>query len=134
MSALPESRYKVDAPELTERITRTPFAASSKIYVQGSRADLRVPMREIRLADTPAVFGVEKNPPFAVYDTSGPYTDPQVSIDLARGLPALRSPWIAERGDTERLPAFCSQSPPAFCQTHGPQSPSCCLPRRPHAA
>ncbi|MBN8744226.1 MAG: phosphomethylpyrimidine synthase ThiC [Thiomonas arsenitoxydans] len=110
MSALPESRYKVDAPELTERITRTPFAASSKIYVQGSRADLRVPMREVRLADTPAVFGVEKNPPFAVYDTSGPYTDPQVSIDLARGLPALRSPWIAERGDTERLPAFSSDT------------------------
>lgn len=110
MSALPEPRYKVDAPELTARITRTPFAASRKIYVQGSRADLRVPMREITLHDTPATFGVEKNAPLAVYDTSGPYTDPDVPIDLARGLPALRERWIDERGDTERLAAFSSET------------------------
>lgn len=110
MSALPESRQKVDAAALAERITRTPFAASRKIYLPGSRPDLRVPLREVALADTPAVFGVEKNAPFAVYDTSGPYTDPQADIDLARGLAPLRAAWIAERGDTERLAAFSSET------------------------
>ena len=110
MSALPESRQKVDAAALTERITRTPFAASRKIHLQGSRPDLRVPLREVTLADTPAVFGVEKNAPFAVYDTSGPYTDPQADIDLTRGLAPLRAAWIAERGDSERLAAFSSET------------------------
>ncbi|MCE1163549.1 MAG: phosphomethylpyrimidine synthase ThiC, partial [Thiomonas sp.] len=110
MSALPESRQKVDAAALTERITRTPFAASRKIHLQGSRPDLRVPLREVALADTPAVFGVEKNAPFAVYDTSGPYTDPQADIDLTRGLAPLRAAWIAERGDSERLAAFSSET------------------------
>ncbi len=76
---------------------------SRKIYVAGSRDDIRVPMREISQADTPAMFGAEKNPPIYVYDTSGPYTDPQVKIDIRSGLAALRSAWIAERGDTEEL-------------------------------
>src|SRR5690554_1972258 len=80
-----------------------PFTGSRKIYVPGSRPDLRVPMREISLADTPTEFGGEKNPPLRVYDTSGPYTDPEVSIDLRRGLPDVRSAWIEERGDTETL-------------------------------
>ncbi len=110
MSAQPDSRYKVDAPELAERITRTPFAASQKIHVQGSRPDIRVPMREVRLSDTPAMFGVEKNPPMALYDTSGPYTDPSYRVDLAAGLPALRARWIDERGDTERLADFSSDT------------------------
>ncbi|MFN7667536.1 MAG: phosphomethylpyrimidine synthase ThiC, partial [Burkholderiales bacterium] len=55
---------------------------SRKIYVTGSRPDLRVPMREISQADTPSAFGGEKNPPVYVYDCSGPYTDPQVKIDI----------------------------------------------------
>jgi phosphomethylpyrimidine synthase len=76
---------------------------SRKIYVQGSRSDLQVPMREIMQADTPASFGVEKNPPIPVYDTSGPYTDPAVRIDIRKGLPPVRAPWIDERGDTEEL-------------------------------
>ena len=80
-----------------------PLPASQKIYVQGSRADIRVPMREITQSETPASFGFEKNPPLAVYDTSGPYTDPSAKIDIRRGLPALRAAWIAERNDTVEL-------------------------------
>ena len=80
-----------------------PLPNSRKIYVQGSRPDLKVPMREITQSDTPASFGAEKNPPVVVYDTSGPYTDPAVKIDIRAGLPALRQAWIVERGDTEEL-------------------------------
>ncbi len=80
-----------------------PFTGSQKIYVQGSRPDIQVPMREIALADTPTAFGGEKNPPVRVYDTSGPYTDPRVTIDLRKGLPDVRTRWIEERGDTEIL-------------------------------
>src|SRR3972149_6764702 len=74
---------------------------SRKIYVQGSRPDIRVPMREISQADTAASFGAEKNPPVTVYDTSGPYTDPGASIDIRRGLPPLRLRWTEERADPE---------------------------------
>jgi len=77
-----------------------PLPSSRKIHVEGSRPDIRVPMREIAQADTAASFGAEKNPPIVVYDTSGPYTDPAARIDIRRGLPALRAAWIAERGDT----------------------------------
>ena len=80
-----------------------PLPNSRKIYVEGSRPDIRVPMREISQADTPASFGAEKNPPIYVYDTSGPYTDPSVKIDIRSGLAPLRAGWIAERGDTEEL-------------------------------
>ncbi|WMJ08617.1 phosphomethylpyrimidine synthase ThiC [Nitrosomonas sp. sh817] len=80
-----------------------PLPNSRKIYVQGSRADMQVPMREIRQTDTHAMNGSEKNPPVWVYDTSGPYTDPAVKIDIRSGLPALRESWIAERNDTEIL-------------------------------
>ncbi|PWK86644.1 phosphomethylpyrimidine synthase ThiC [Fulvimonas soli] len=90
------------AQELSEAVTR-PIPGSRKVYAQGSRADLRVPLREIAQADTPTLFGGEKNPPITVYDTSGPYTDPDYRVDLAAGLPPLRAAWIAERGDTERL-------------------------------
>ncbi len=80
-----------------------PLPNSRKMYVQGSRPDIRVPMREISQSDTPASFGAEKNPPVFVYDTSGPYTDPAAKIDIRSGLPALRAAWIAERNDTEEL-------------------------------
>ncbi|HEY1327048.1 MAG TPA: phosphomethylpyrimidine synthase ThiC [Casimicrobiaceae bacterium] len=80
-----------------------PLPASRKVYVEGSRPDVRVPMREIAQTDTPASFGAEKNPPLVVYDTSGPYTDPAARIDVRKGLPALRAPWIAERNDTADL-------------------------------
>jgi phosphomethylpyrimidine synthase len=80
-----------------------PLPNSRKIYVQGSRPDIRVPMREISQSDTPASMGAETNPPIYVYDCSGPYTDPAVKIDIRSGLGALREGWIAERGDTEML-------------------------------
>lgn len=79
------------------------FAKSKKVYVAGSRPDLKVPFREISLSDTPSTFGAEKNPPVMVYDTSGPYTDPDYQIDIRNGLPPLRSQWIDERNDTEFL-------------------------------
>jgi phosphomethylpyrimidine synthase len=77
---------------------------SRKVYQAGSRPDIRVPMREIRQSDTPASFGFEPNPPVLVYDTSGPYTDPDASIDIRSGLAPLRAGWIGERGDTGELP------------------------------
>ncbi len=101
MSAIPEAFVRKTA-RLSEEITR-PFPGSKKIYVQGSRSDIQVPMREISQTDTGGIFGVEKNPPIPVYDTSGPYTDPDVDIDLLRGLPDVRDAWIAERNDTEEL-------------------------------
>jgi phosphomethylpyrimidine synthase len=82
-----------------------PLPRSRKVYATGSRPDLRVPMREIAQSDTPSGFGGEANPPVWVYDTSGPYTDPQAHIDIRVGLPALRAAWIAERGDTALLDA-----------------------------
>ena len=80
-----------------------PLPNSRKVYVQGSRPDIRVPMREISQSDTPASFGAEKNPPVYVYDTSGPYTDPSAKIDIRDGLAPLRAKWIEDRGDTEAL-------------------------------
>lgn len=77
------------------------FTGSKKIYVGGSRPDMKVPMREIELSPTSGTFGEEINHPVRVYDTSGPYTDPQYVADLKKGLPALRSRWILERGDVE---------------------------------
>ncbi|MFI8480500.1 phosphomethylpyrimidine synthase ThiC [Pseudomonas sp. NPDC078700] len=85
-----------------------PFTRSRKIYVEGSRADIRVPMREISLDVTPTDFGGEINAPVLVYDTSGPYTDPQVQIDVRKGLADVRSAWIADRGDTEQLDGLSS--------------------------
>ena len=85
-----------------------PFPRSQKVYVQGSRPDILVPMREISLDVTPTDFGGEINAPVMVYDTSGPYTDPKVIIDVRKGLGDVRSPWIEARGDTERLPGLSS--------------------------
>ncbi|TSE37317.1 Phosphomethylpyrimidine synthase [Tepidimonas fonticaldi] len=85
-----------------------PLPRSRKIYVEGSRPDIRVPMREIQQSDTPAAFGAEPNPPVFVYDTSGPYTDPAARIDIRHGLPALRQRWIEARQDTEVLPDLSS--------------------------
>ena len=101
MSAIPEEFVRRTA-QVSEAVTR-PFPRSRKIFVQGSRPDLRVPMREVTQHSTRLSGGVEENPPITVYDTSGPYTDPAATIDLLRGLPELRDAWIRERGDTERL-------------------------------
>ncbi|RCV86549.1 phosphomethylpyrimidine synthase ThiC [Billgrantia montanilacus] len=80
-----------------------PLPGSRKIHIEGSRPDIRVPFREISLSPTRTSGEDEENPPLLVYDTSGPYTDPEISVDLRRGLPALRRTWIEERGDTEFL-------------------------------
>ncbi|MGK2941649.1 MAG: phosphomethylpyrimidine synthase ThiC [Immundisolibacter sp.] len=87
---------------------RRPFAGSSKIYVQGSRADLRVPMREVAQSQTSTLHGGEANQPITLYDTSGAYTDSAVSIDLRAGLASIREAWIAERGDSELLDQISS--------------------------
>ncbi|QTF93825.1 phosphomethylpyrimidine synthase ThiC [Halomonas sp. BM-2019] len=80
-----------------------PLPGSRKVFVEGSRPDIRVPFREISLSPTKTSGADEENPPLLVYDTSGPYTDPAAEIDLRRGLPELRRAWIEARGDTEFL-------------------------------
>jgi len=102
-----------ESARLSSEVTR-PYAGSRKIWVEGSRPDVRVGMREITqsptLAEsTPGGAGAEENPPVPVYDTSGPYTDPEAEIDLLRGLEPLRGAWIEERGDTEELPGLTSE-------------------------
>jgi len=92
-------------------ITTQPFPASRKIYIEGSRASIRVPMREIRLTPTKSFKSgaVEENAPFLIYDTSGPYTDPAAGIDIRRGLAPLRQEWIIGRGDVETLSEVSSE-------------------------
>jgi len=87
----------------TEDVKIDSYPASEKIYIEGSRPDIQVPMRKIALSDTPVHFGVETNGPLYVYDTSGVYTDPNVKVDLQKGLSGIRDTWIAERDDTEEL-------------------------------
>lgn len=101
MSAIPEE-FVAKTVRLSDDATK-PFPRSRKIYVTGSRPDIRVPMREVMLTPTRTSAGMEENPSVYVYDTSGPYTDPGAAIDLLRGLPALRADWIAERADTDLL-------------------------------
>ncbi|MBI2779556.1 MAG: phosphomethylpyrimidine synthase ThiC [Gammaproteobacteria bacterium] len=106
MSAIPKD-FLSQTARVSEEAVR-PFPNSEKVYITGSRPDIRVPMRKVSLSDTPASFGAEQNAPVYVYDTSGPYTDPTMNIDLRVGLPALRAGWIEERGDTEALPGLTS--------------------------
>ena len=107
MSAIPEDFIKQTA-HLSEAVTR-PFAGSRKIYVEGSRPDIQVPMREILQSETEATFGAEENPPIPVYDTSGPFSDPDIEVDLLKGMPDLRTGWIEERKDTELLDGLSSE-------------------------
>ena len=86
-----------------------PFPSSKKVYRTGSRPDLNVPFREIALAETRSSQGAERNDAVYVYDTSGPYTDPDARIDVRRGLAPLRARWIEERGDTEPLGGVSSE-------------------------
>jgi len=101
MTAL-STDFRRAAAQLGEDVTR-PYPNSRKVYLPGSRPDLRVPLREISQYPTPTEQGAEDNPPIPVYDSSGPYTDPAASIDLLKGLSPVRAAWIAERGDTEIL-------------------------------
>ncbi|MEG2941702.1 MAG: phosphomethylpyrimidine synthase ThiC, partial [Thermomonas sp.] len=109
MNAIPKPAADLlqQTGQLSESVTR-PIPGSRKIFVEGSRADIRVAMREIAQTQTPTLFGGEANPPITVYDPSGPYTDPDARIDLSVGLPALRAKWIEERGDTQLLPQLSS--------------------------
>ncbi|APZ41817.1 phosphomethylpyrimidine synthase ThiC [Acidihalobacter ferrooxydans] len=101
MSAIPQG-FVEKTSKLSAAVTR-PFPNSRKIYIQGSREDLRVGLREIEQTPTHTDTGIEENPPIPVYDTSGPYTDPEARIDLMKGLAPLRQDWIEERGDTVQL-------------------------------
>jgi phosphomethylpyrimidine synthase len=98
------AQHEQDAKDLTRILP-----ASKKIYIQGSRPDIQVPMRQIELTQTPAGLGGEHNLPIMVYDTSGAYTDPQIDIDLNQGLPNVRDIWIEERNDTEHLNTLTSK-------------------------
>ncbi|CAN5274794.1 phosphomethylpyrimidine synthase ThiC [soil metagenome] len=119
---------------LKERLRRhsqtiTAAPSSRKVYVQGSRPDLRVGMREIVQGATPASLGAGKNPCFTVYDTSGPYTDPAVQVDPEHGLHALRGVWIRDRQDTEELARAGSSfrrarlADPTLAALHFPNAP-----------
>ncbi|WP_019625260.1 phosphomethylpyrimidine synthase ThiC [Thioalkalivibrio sp. ALJT] len=101
MSAIPESFARKTA-QVSADVTR-PFPSSEKVFVQGSRPDIRVPFRQVAQSPTMTSGTPEENPPIPVYDTSGPYTDPDATIDLTRGLADLRGGWIDERADTEWL-------------------------------
>lgn len=92
-------------------ITRDPFPASRKIYVPGKLHDIQVAMREIQLTGTQLhgkAGSIEDNAPVTVYDTSGAYTDPDIPIDIRKGLPRLRAAWIEKRADTEQLEQLSS--------------------------
>jgi phosphomethylpyrimidine synthase len=107
VNAIPTDILK-DSEQLGADILK-PFPNSRKVYTQGSDASIQVPMREIQLTDATTERGVEHNPPVYVYDTSGPYTDGQSSIDLRQGLPEIRTGWIESREDTEILPGLSSR-------------------------
>ncbi len=104
-----KQRLAVDEAALA-RITRTPFPQSAKIYVGGViHPELRVPMREVSLSTTEHADGrVTHNPSMTVYDTSGPFSDPTIEIDLEAGLPAIRESWLRTNAELEQLPGLSS--------------------------
>jgi len=99
----PESN--ITYQDLQGGITRRPFPSSRKVYVPGTNPGVRVPFREVTLTPTATSRGPEENPPVYLYDTSGPYSDPDAVIDLHQGLPAIRREWILSRGDVEAVDA-----------------------------
>ena len=90
-------------------LTTTPFPASRKIYIEGTNKGVRVPMREIALTASSSNGTDSKKKTFLVYDTSGPYTDPEAQIDIRKGLPSVRSSWLFDRGDVDVLDEFTSE-------------------------
>lgn len=105
-NAAPAASFESLASDLDQKFA---YPASSKTYLTGSRPDIRVPLRTILQTATRTEHGEMPNPPIPVYDTSGPYSDPDVRIDLKAGLPPVRAKWIEERGDTEVLPGLSSE-------------------------
>ena len=134
MNAVPDTLLQ-QADQLSEAVVR-PIPGSRKVHVDGTLPGVRVPMREIAQARTPTLFGGEDNPPITVYDTSGPYTDPDSRIDLATGLAPLRAQWIASRGDSDALARISSEfgrsreADPRLASVRFPDRP---LPRRARA-
>jgi phosphomethylpyrimidine synthase len=112
MNAPTPSKF-LEATATVDEAAVKPLPNSRKVYIEGSRPDIRVPMREISQADTPLAMSAdgkgEKNATIFVYDTSGPYTDPAVAIDIRSGLAPLREKWIEERNDTVQLDGPSSQ-------------------------
>lgn len=106
MSAMPDEFLQRTA-KLSTEVTQ-PFPNSRKVYLTGSRPDIKVGIREIDQAETTASFGAEINPPIPVYDTSGVFGDPNIEVDLLKGIPEVRSTWIEERNDTELLEELTS--------------------------
>src|SRR5262245_46856201 len=115
---------RVRSAEPAARIANSePLPASRKVYLAG-RSGIRVPMREIALQPTVGADGtITENAPLRVYDTSGPYTDPAVEIDLRRGLPELRRPWLRVRGDYDVVE-------PSYRPVPGHSDPDTPLPAR----
>ena len=107
------TRAKIEKIPDKSVITRDPFPKSKKIYVKGSIHDIEVPMREIELEDSNDSFAVNgqspKNSSITVYDTSGPYTDQNIDIDVNLGLNPLRMKWIKDRADVMELENFSSE-------------------------
>ncbi|KAF4515812.1 hypothetical protein B566_EDAN000047 [Ephemera danica] len=99
-----------DTANKAATLTTAPFPASRKIHVSGAHPGVRVPMREISLSPTKSMNGGAPTPnePITIYDTSGPYTDPSVTIDARAGLAPLRRQWVLDRTDVEELPDVSS--------------------------
>ena len=134
MSVLKPARKNFSVAEAAaDESALQPFPNSRKVYVEGERAGVRVPVREIRLSPTVTDHERRENPPFYVYDTSGPYTDEQVTINIRKGLPRLREAWICGREDTETLAALTSvfgRERKADEKADGERFPTAVLPRR----
>ena len=102
-------------PSKKSRITRDSFPSSRKVYVKGTiHKDVNVSMREIELSESKPMFKggafvKDKNQPVTVYDSSGPYTDPNIYIDIKVGIPKLRENWIFDRNDVEQLDEISSE-------------------------
>ncbi len=94
------NRAKAKTVDPNSILTTEPLPGSRKVYLEGSRPEVRVPMREVSLSN---------GEHFLLYDTSGPYTDPQASIDLTRGIRPLRLGWVEARQDTDELANFSSE-------------------------
>ncbi len=121
MNAVPE-RVSDDIGGLDAEALK-PFPNSRKSYAVGRAADIKVPMRQVTQSPAVTSSGMEPNPSVSLYDTSGPYSDPNITIDIRRGLPALRREWILERNDTDALPAPSSADGRRFDAANGGFAP-----------
>ncbi|MGH8487668.1 MAG: phosphomethylpyrimidine synthase ThiC, partial [Gammaproteobacteria bacterium] len=121
MNAVPE-RVSDDIGGLDAEALK-PFPNSRKSHAIGRAANMRVPMREVRQSQAATSAGTEQHPSITLYDTSGPYSDPSITIDIRRGLSALRREWVLERNDTEALPKPSSADGSRFDAANGGFAP-----------